>query len=85
MGAHMKTTVEISDAVLSAARALAKREHTTVKALIERGLRHELAEAERIQDFKLRRACFSGNGLRKDSQGLEWDRLRDLAYEDRIE
>lgn len=82
MGTHMKTTVEISDSVLSAARDLARRERTTVKALIERGLRHELAEAERKPEFQLRRATFGGNGLRSDSPDLRWDRLRELAYED---
>ncbi len=82
MGAHMKTTVEISDAVLAAARELARRERTTVKALIERGLRRELAEAEQRSDFHLRRASFGGNGLRRDRREVSWDRLRELAYED---
>jgi hypothetical protein len=82
MGAHMKTTVEISDAVLSAARDLARRERTSVKALIERGLWHELAEAEKRAEFQLRRATFGGNGLRTDSPDLNWGRMRELAYED---
>lgn len=82
MGPHMKTTVEISDAVLNAARDLARRQKTTVKALIERGLRRELAEVDRKPAFQLRRVTFSGNGLRTDSPELRWDRLRELAYED---
>ena len=82
MGTHMKTTVEISDAVLAAARELARREQTTVKALIERGLRREVAEAEKRSEFQLRRATFGGRGLRKDNPDARWDRLRELAYED---
>ena len=82
MAAHMKTTVEISDAILNAVRELARRENTTVKALIERGLRRELAEAERESDFRLRRASVGGHGLRKDNPAARWDRLRELAYED---
>ncbi len=78
----MKTTVEISDAVLSAARELARRDGTTVRALIERGLRRELADAERRADFRLRRASFGGDGLRTDVSGVRWDRLRELAYEE---
>lgn len=78
----MKTTVEISDAVLNAARELARREKTTVKALVERGLRRELAHAERETGFKLRRASFGGRGLRTDVPGVRWERLRELAYED---
>lgn len=77
----MKTTVEISDAVLTAARELARREKTTVKALMERGLRSELAKAEREPDFRLRRASFGGKGLRKDNPEACWNRLRELAYE----
>jgi len=82
MSAHMKTTVEISDAVLTAARELAKREQTTVKALMERGLRSELAKAEQTSDFRLRRKSFGGKGLRKDNPEARWDRLRELAYKD---
>jgi hypothetical protein len=82
MVAHMKTTVEIPDPVLSAARDLARREGTTVKSLIERGLRRELAEAEKEREFRLRRASFGGKGLRTDNQDVRWDRLRELAYED---
>jgi len=82
MGAHMKTTVEISDAILAATRALANREGTTIKAVIERGLRHELAKAEHNSEFQLRRASFGGRGLKNDVTELKWDRLRDLAYED---
>lgn len=76
----MKTTVEISDAVLTAARELAKREQTTVKALIERGLRSELAKAESESDFRLRRKSFGGKGLRRDNPLARWDSLRELAY-----
>lgn len=81
MGANIKTTVEISDAVLTAVRELARREQTTVKALIERGLRHELAKAEQKPTFHLRRASFGGQGLRQDNPDARWDRLRELSYE----
>lgn len=81
MVTHMKTTVEIPDAILSAARDLARREGTTVKALIERGLRRELTEAEKAPEFRLRRASFGGKGLRTDNPDVRWDRLRELAYD----
>jgi hypothetical protein len=83
MGSHMKTTVEIPDPVLDAARDLARREGTTLKALIERGLRRELEEAEAGGRFRLRRASFRGKGLRDDQPDVSWERLRELAYEDR--
>ncbi|MGH7267947.1 MAG: type II toxin-antitoxin system VapB family antitoxin [Candidatus Rokuibacteriota bacterium] len=79
----MKTTVEIPDSLLEEARKLAAREGTTVRALIEAGLRHVVAERRRPTAFRLRRATFAGDGLRPEVAGAGWDRLRELAYEDR--
>jgi hypothetical protein len=79
----MKTTVEIPDRLLEEARKLAAREGTTVRALIEAGLRHVLAERRRPSAFRLRRATFAGDGLRPEVAGAGWDRIRELAYEDR--
>lgn len=77
----MKTTVEIPDPVLDAARELARHQGTTVKALIERGLRHEIAVGQEQVPFKLRNASFAGKGLRQDQSDVSWERLRDLAYD----
>ncbi|MDQ5857656.1 MAG: type II toxin-antitoxin system VapB family antitoxin [Acidobacteriota bacterium] len=43
----MKTTVEIPDAVLDEARGIAASEGTTLRALIETGLRKEIQERKR--------------------------------------
>lgn len=83
MGICMKTTVDISDALLKEARRAAEREDTTVRALIEAGLRRVLAERQRKQTFRLRRASFKGRGLQADVEAGSWARLRDLAYEGR--
>lgn len=77
----MKTTVEIPDALLGEARALATREQTTVRALIEEGLRRVLSERRDGGAFHLRKASFAGQGLQPDAAGASWDRIRDLAYE----
>ena len=79
----MKTTVEISDPLLEEAKRLAAREGTTVKALIERGLRSVLVERKRPKAFRLRKATYRGNGLQPAAQGLGWDKLREIAYESR--
>jgi hypothetical protein len=79
----MKTTVEILDTLLEDARRTAEREGTTVRALIEAGLRRVLAERKRKQTFRLRRASFKGRGLQPDVEPGAWARLRDLAYEGR--
>lgn len=79
----MKTTLEISDPLLGEARKLAARDRTTLRALVEQGLRHVVAEKQRQADFRLRKASFKGKGLRKDVADAGWPRLRELAYEGR--
>ncbi len=79
----MKTTIEIADPLLREARKLAAREGLTLRAMVERGLQNEIAEGRNGAPFKLRRASFKGNGLRPELRDASWDRLRDLAYQDR--
>jgi hypothetical protein len=78
----MKTTVEIADSLLSQARKLAARRGTTVRALIEEGLRRVVGEDRAPRRFKLRDASFGAGGLRPEAQG-GWERIRDLSYEGR--
>jgi hypothetical protein len=79
----MKTTLDISDSLLREARKLAARERTTLRALVEQGLRGVVAEKKRKPAFRLRKASFKGRGLRPELADAGWDRLRDLAYEGR--
>lgn len=79
----MKTTLEISDPLLREARKLAARERTTLRALVERGLRQVVMEKASTRSFRLRKASFQGQGLRPELRESSWERLRDLAYEGR--
>ena len=79
----MKTTIDIPDPLLESAKAVAAREGTTLRALVESGLREILENRERAQSFRLRKASFGGNGLRPDAKELSWDETRKLAYGDR--
>jgi hypothetical protein len=80
----MKTTVEIPDSLLEEARKVAGREGTTLKALIEQGLRKVLSERrERAGTFRLRKATFAGAGLQPGVAGASWERIREMAYEGR--
>ncbi len=76
----MKTTVEISGALLEAARKVAATEGTTLRELIEAGLRQTLADRKKPGEFKLRKASFRGKGLQTPLKGVSWDRLREMAY-----
>ncbi len=62
----MKTTVEISDALLRQARELAAREWVTLRTLVERGLHRVISDTQRGAPFKLRRASFTGKRGRRN-------------------
>lgn len=79
----MKTTVEITDSLLDEARKLASREGTTVRALVEEGLRRIIAERKRVKVYRLRRATFKGDGLQPHVADASWERIRDIVYEGR--
>jgi hypothetical protein len=79
----MKTTVEIPDSLLAEVRRLAAREGTTVRALVEQGLRRVIAERKGSRGFRLRRATFGGDGLQPGVATASWERIRELAYEGR--
>jgi hypothetical protein len=81
--AAMKTTVEISDTLLTEARQLAAREGLTLRTLIERGLHRVIEEAASRPRFKLRRATFGGSGLQPEFRDAPWERIRDTIYQDR--
>ena len=76
----MKTTIDIADALLKDAKRVAAKERTTLRSLIESGLRHELAARKRPSAFRLRKATVKGKGLQNGAKGLSWDQLRELAY-----
>jgi hypothetical protein len=77
----MKTTIEISDPLLKEARRIAARENTTLRCLVENGLRAVIAEKKRGGRFVLRKAGFKGKGLQPELRTASWDRMRELAYE----
>jgi hypothetical protein len=79
----MKATVEISDSLLRQARELAAREGVTLRALVERGLRHVVADMQQGKPFTLRRASFKGKGLVAERAGAPSRSLHDLSYEGR--
>ena len=83
MASHMKTTIQISDSLLQEARRVAQRENTTLKALVEQGLRRTLTERKERGGFRLRKATFKGRGLQSHAAGRSWEQIREMAYEGR--
>ena len=85
MANHMKTTIHIPDNLLDEAKKVAHQEGTTLKALVEEGLRKALEE-RRVRGqtaFKLRKASFKGQGLQPHVAGVTWDQILDISYEGR--
>jgi hypothetical protein len=78
---HMKTTIEISDSLLSEAKKLAAKEGTTVRAYVEQGLRQVIADRKSRGSFKLRKASFKGKGLQEGIKDGSWEGIREMIYE----
>lgn len=79
----MKTTIDLSDALLREARDVAARQGLTLRAIIEQGLRRAIDEAKRPKPFKLRKVGFGGTGLQAEFRGASWEQLRDVIYRGR--
>ncbi|MCI0413856.1 type II toxin-antitoxin system VapB family antitoxin [bacterium] len=79
----MKTTVEIPDSLLQEARRLAEKEGSSVKVLVEEGLRRIILERKKGKSFRLRKASFRGKGIQGEVTEGSWERIRDLVYEGR--
>jgi hypothetical protein len=81
----VKTTVEISSGLLSAARRVAAERGTTLRRLIELGLQRVVDEHDARGEFRLRDASFGGRGLQPEFRDATWEAAREAAYRGRGE
>lgn len=77
---HMKTTVEIAEDLLRQAKAVAHRERTTLRALLEEGLRWALGKRKHQEGFKLRDGSVPGKGVQPGVREGDWGAIRDATY-----
>jgi hypothetical protein len=78
---HMKTTVEIAEDLFTRAREVAQGEGTTLRNLIEEGLRVALARREQaVAPYLWPDLSVSGEGLAPDIAEGSWELLRDRIY-----
>jgi len=80
----MKTTLDLADPLLEEAKAVAAREGSTLRALVEEGLRIVLARKTSRRRFRLRDASFKGGrGLHPEFAARGgWSKLREAAYDE---
>ncbi len=75
----VKTTIEISDGLLDEAKARAAATNTSLRALVEQGLRSVLSEPVAHEPYRMADASVGGEGL---AEGVGWDDLLDYAYDE---
>jgi len=76
----MKTTVEISDVLLTRAKRHARRVGRPLRALIEDGLRHVLEAESTRNKYHLPDLSVGKAGGPNPLEGLSWQDLRDEIY-----
>jgi len=79
----MKTTIELSDDLARNAKEFAARKRTTLRAVIEQGIRTVLREDVAAETFRLRDASVGGQGLHEAFRDADWKAIREAAYEER--
>jgi hypothetical protein len=78
----VKTTIEISDPLLRKAKKFARRHGTTLRELVETGLRRVL-EDSRAAPFRLEDHSVDGQGLAEGLDYADWARVLERSYEGR--
>lgn len=82
---NMKTTIDIPTPLLERAKTVAAEEGTTLKRLVEEGLRLAVERHSQSAGFKLRSAGYRGEGVQPGVELERWDQLRGLIYQGRGE
>ncbi len=77
----MKTSIQIPNSLFEEARKLAHQERTTLKALMEEGLRRITSGLKKRKGFHLHKTTFKGNGNQPHLEDASWNRIRELSHE----
>ena len=79
MGSLLKTTIEMSDPLFKSAKELAQRSQTTLRALIEEGLRRVISDSQvkAKSAFKLKDASVGGKAVLLP-EPARWQQLEEV-------
>ena len=80
---HMRTTIDLPDALFAKIKKLARARGTTLRELTIEGLQAVLERTERKKPFRLRDGAFGKGGLVEGLVETDWERIRDISYEGR--
>lgn len=84
MVTHMKTTIDIADALFERAKTVAERDRVTFRALVEEGLQIVLdRRANTGAAFRLRDASVAGSGVQPGVDLANREQMLGLIYEGR--
>jgi predicted transcriptional regulator len=76
----MKIAIEVPDDLFNRSKAVARRENSTLEALIEEGLRLALRARTRKQAAPFAVQPFQGDGLMPEFAAAGWEGIRDEIY-----
>lgn len=77
----MKTTIDIAEDLLLQSKEVARKEHITLRALVEQGLQQVLAKRHKQSEpFRLRMVKERGGGFRPGFEEAGWEAIRDEIY-----
>lgn len=80
----MKTTIDVAEALLEEARAIAARDQTTLRELVQEGLRRVIDERRsRHEPFRLRDVPAGSGGFLPEFADGNWNQVRDEIYKGR--
>ena len=76
----MKTTIDIADDLLKRSQQLAKREGSTLRAVLEEGLRLVLKDRRTPASRPFRFPTFGKGGLNAEFGAADWEKIRTAIY-----
>ncbi len=78
----MKTTIDIADDLLKRSQRLAKREGSTLRAVLEEGLRLVLKDRRTRGSRTFRFPTFGEGGMNPEFREADWEKIRTTIYDD---
>jgi len=79
----MKTTMHFPEPLFEEAKRYAKSEGFTLTKLVQKALQEYIANKKGAKPAKLQENHFKGNGFADPSLDGNWDKIRQIIYDDR--